>query len=103
MALWADEYPPALALLRRVLPPGLMRFLQQKRSAPGAARPTSPPAVRALPAPSHHVCARVVRHAQREAIFETARSTMLIAQDSASEQVLASIGYKEGYRYRVCV
>ena len=42
MALWADDYPPALALLRRVFPPGLLRFLQQKRSPSVLSRPTSP-------------------------------------------------------------
>lgn len=33
VASWADEYGPALALLRRVFPPGLMRFLNTKRTA----------------------------------------------------------------------
>ena len=42
VALWADDYPPALALLRRVFPPGLLRFLQQKRSPSVLSRPTSP-------------------------------------------------------------
>ena len=31
VALWADEYGAALALLRRIFPPGLMRFLNIQR------------------------------------------------------------------------
>ena len=50
--MWADEYSPALALLRRVFPPGLMRFLSSPRPRPAAA-PAAPAAPRApLPAPS---------------------------------------------------
>ena len=32
VALWADDHPPALDLLRRIFPPGLMRFLNQPTS-----------------------------------------------------------------------
>ena len=42
MALWADDYLLAMALLRRIFPPGLLRFLQQKRTGTGDSRPTSP-------------------------------------------------------------
>lgn len=60
VALWADEYGPALELLRHALPPGLMRYLNQPRpcvplpqSTPdgpsaGAERALSPPS-RVLP------------------------------------------------------
>jgi len=48
VAAWADDYAPALALMRRVLPPGLVRYLnvpqqqqqqqqQQQRQQPGGA------------------------------------------------------------------
>jgi DnaJ family protein C protein 13 len=42
VALWADEFAPALGLLRRVFPPGLLRFLNQRRQA--AAPQQGPPA-----------------------------------------------------------
>ena len=54
VALWADEYSPALGLLKRVFPPGLMRYLNQRRPpaqqaqqaslAPGKPAPEGPPA-----------------------------------------------------------
>ncbi len=34
VGLWADEYGPAIALLRRIFPPGLMRYLSFPRSSP---------------------------------------------------------------------
>ena len=34
VALWVDEYGPALSLLRRIFPPGLMRYLNVKKQAP---------------------------------------------------------------------
>ena len=34
VALWVDEYGPALALMRRIFPPGLMRYLNVKQQAP---------------------------------------------------------------------
>ena len=34
VALWADEYSPALALLKRIFPPGLIRFLNQRKQPP---------------------------------------------------------------------
>jgi len=34
VALWVDEYGPALALMRRIFPPGLMRYLNVKKPAP---------------------------------------------------------------------
>jgi len=34
VALWVDEYGPALALMRRIFPPGLMRYLSVKKPAP---------------------------------------------------------------------
>ena len=65
VALWADEYGPALGVLRAALPPGLMRYLNQPRPAPpplpqasvpradgppsGPERVVSPPPVRVLP------------------------------------------------------
>ena len=33
VALWVDEYGPALSLLRRIFPPGLMRYLNVKKQA----------------------------------------------------------------------
>ncbi|KAL0042756.1 hypothetical protein WJX79_009797 [Trebouxia sp. C0005] len=33
VALWVDEYGPALALMRRIFPPGLMRYLSVKKPA----------------------------------------------------------------------
>jgi DnaJ family protein C protein 13 len=33
VALWSDRHEPAMALLRRVFPPGLLRFLDQRRRA----------------------------------------------------------------------
>ena len=56
VALWADEYGPALELLRHALPPGLMRYLNQPR--PRVPLPQPPPdappagAERALSPPS---------------------------------------------------
>ena len=38
VGLWADEYGPALALLRRVLPPGLMRYLNVRQEQPAQAQ-----------------------------------------------------------------
>ncbi|KAK2077974.1 hypothetical protein QBZ16_003842 [Prototheca wickerhamii] len=37
VALWCDEYAPALSLLRRVFPPGLVRFLNQRKAGAAAA------------------------------------------------------------------
>lgn len=34
VALWVDEFGPALALLRRIFPPGLMRHLSVKKTSP---------------------------------------------------------------------
>ncbi|KAL0040215.1 hypothetical protein WJX77_000548 [Trebouxia sp. C0004] len=34
VALWVDEYGPALALMRRIFPPGLMRYLSVKKPVP---------------------------------------------------------------------
>ena len=34
VGLWADEYGPAIALLRRIFPPGLMRYLSVPRAVP---------------------------------------------------------------------
>ena len=31
IALWSDGYDPALSLLKRILPPGLLRYLQQRK------------------------------------------------------------------------
>jgi hypothetical protein len=39
VALWADEFGPALALLGRIFPAGLMRFLHQRRAPATAALP----------------------------------------------------------------
>ena len=46
VALWADGYDPALALLRRIFPPGLMRYLAQRRAPVTSPSPKLP-----LPAP----------------------------------------------------
>ena len=51
IASWADEYAPALALLRHIFPPGLMRFLNTPKAP--AAQPTQampPPALAPAPA-----------------------------------------------------
>ena len=56
VALWADDYSPALALLRRVFPPGLLRFLQQKRSPSVLSRPTSPTPQTVRPGKRAHSC-----------------------------------------------
>ncbi len=50
VALWADEYGPALALLRRTLPAGLMRYLGQPRPRPAPAPRLREPPADALPA-----------------------------------------------------
>lgn len=34
VALWVDEFGPALSLMRRIFPPGLMRYLNVKQQAP---------------------------------------------------------------------
>ena len=34
VALWVDEYGPALSLMRRIFPPGLMRYLNVKQQGP---------------------------------------------------------------------
>ena len=34
VALWVDEFGPALALLRRVFPPGLVRYLSVRKPTP---------------------------------------------------------------------
>lgn len=52
MALWADEYGPALGVLRAALPPGLMRYLNQPRPAPPPPQPPQPPTPRADGPPS---------------------------------------------------
>ena len=52
MALWADEYSPALSLLRRIFPPGLLRFLNQRRQQTrAAASKPAPPPLQQQPAP----------------------------------------------------
>ena len=33
VGLWADEYGPAIALLRRIFPAGLMRYLSVPRAS----------------------------------------------------------------------
>ena len=72
VALWADDYPPALALLRRVFPPGLLRFLQQKRSPSVLSRPTSPTPQPVRPAgPAHRrqhekACGRKRQHGNKD-------------------------------------
>lgn len=43
VALWADEYGPALALLRRILPGGLIRYLNLPRPVVNLAAPPPPP------------------------------------------------------------
>ena len=48
MALWADEYGPALGVLRAALPSGLMRYLNQPRPQP------PPPQLPQPPAPGAH-------------------------------------------------
>lgn len=42
VALWVDEYGPALALLCRIFPAGLMRYLSLKKPAPPALQSPSP-------------------------------------------------------------
>jgi len=34
VALWVDEYGPALALMRRIFPAGLMRYLSVRKPTP---------------------------------------------------------------------
>ena len=49
VALWADEYRPALDLLDRTFPPGLIRYLKQRKpQLPSAQQPStaSPPPAR---------------------------------------------------------
>lgn len=41
MALWADDYEPAMALLRRIFPRGLLHFLRDRRPVPSASAATS--------------------------------------------------------------
>lgn len=50
--MWADEYSPALALLRRIFPPGLMRYLSARPRPAAAPSPGAGPSAvrRALPA-----------------------------------------------------
>ena len=40
VGLWADEYGPALALLRCIFPPGLMRYLSVPRASPIQSAPS---------------------------------------------------------------
>lgn len=47
MALWADDYKPAMDLLARILPVGLMNYLRQRKPAlPPIAKPSLPLTVR---------------------------------------------------------
>ena len=50
VALWSDAHEPTLRLLRRIFPPGLMRFLDEpkKKSVPPPARRLGPPDRRSL-------------------------------------------------------
>ena len=59
VALWADEYAPALALLKRVFPPGLIRYLNQRKQQ-SAAVTASPAAVATAAAapPAHGTAAQ---------------------------------------------
>ncbi|KAF8069423.1 GRV2 [Scenedesmus sp. PABB004] len=58
VASWADEYGPALGLLRRVLPPGLLRYLSVPKPQPAPAlkpapQPAAPqPALQPAPQPT---------------------------------------------------
>ena len=60
VGLWADEYGPALALLRRVLPPGLMRYLNVRQEQPAQAQVgvacLAACTLRTLSRPSGNVC-----------------------------------------------
>ena len=63
VALWVDEYGPALALMRRIFPPGLMRYLSVKKPAlppPQLINPSQP--VQACLSQTHCnvVCARAM-------------------------------------------
>ncbi len=42
VALWSDDYEPAMLLLKRVFPAGLLRFLRERRPAPSALPPPTP-------------------------------------------------------------
>ena len=48
VALWVDEYGPALSFMRRVFPPGLMRYLNVKK-------PTAPAALLVNASQAHQV------------------------------------------------
>ena len=42
VALWVDEYGPALSLMRRIFPPGLMRYLNVRQQPPPTPLPATP-------------------------------------------------------------
>jgi hypothetical protein len=42
VALWSDDYEPAMLLLKRAFPAGLLRFLRGRRPAPPALLPPTP-------------------------------------------------------------
>ena len=54
VALWADEYAPALALLKRVFPPGLIRYLNQRKQQPAAVTAAPAAVATAAAAPPAH-------------------------------------------------
>ncbi|GIL47629.1 hypothetical protein Vafri_4396, partial [Volvox africanus] len=45
VASWCDEYAPALALLRRIFPPGLVRYLNAPRTSSGSGGGSKPAAI----------------------------------------------------------
>lgn len=82
VAVWADEYSPTLALLRRIFPPGLVRFLS---SRPGGARQQ--------PAPARHASAPAAAMAARQAApadpLQSAAAAAVAAQQQQQTQAAA--------------
>lgn len=72
VTLWADDYEPAMALLRRIFPRGLLHFLRDRRPVPSASgapasAPPRPAEVQLLPPRAFLIRAMVAVHAR--AIF----------------------------------
>ncbi len=86
VALWADGCPPAAALLRRVFPPGLLRFLSLSRPAAAGA-----PASAARPRPQPQA---QIRQQPSGATASTGASAMM-GSSSGSGAVSGSSGQQQ--------
>lgn len=88
VALWADEFSPALALLKRVFPPGLIRYLNQPRQQRAQQQKAAVPTAAAQrAAPSQQPAeGQVQQQVQQQAPAEGQAATAL----SATQQLVAA-------------